>query len=131
MITCPNCGAQIKEESKKCIYCGYINIEGAKKMHERQIEEIKEDIKELKKEPEKALKKGMSKSLKIGDKVYAVNMNKEIILFNIGKEPIENGMNIANKCNLILELGKTLLPNYPVPTGYTIETYLSKLVKDV
>ena len=34
------------------------------------------------------------KKLKTGDKVYAVNMNKEIILFNIGKDPIESGMNI-------------------------------------
>ena len=34
------------------------------------------------------------KKLKTGDKVYAVNMNKEIILFNIGKDPIEKGMNI-------------------------------------
>jgi len=34
------------------------------------------------------------KKLKAGDKVYAVNMNKEIILFNIGTEPIEKGMNI-------------------------------------
>ena len=34
------------------------------------------------------------KKLKAGDKVYAVNMNKEIILFNIGKDPIEKGMNI-------------------------------------
>lgn len=34
------------------------------------------------------------KKLKAGDKVYAANMGKEILLFNIGKEPIENGMNI-------------------------------------
>lgn len=34
------------------------------------------------------------KKLKAGDKIYAVNMNKEILLFNIGKEPIEKGMNI-------------------------------------
>lgn len=37
---------------------------------------------------------GSGKQLKTGDKVYAVNMNKEILLFNIGKEPIEKGMNI-------------------------------------
>ncbi len=34
------------------------------------------------------------KTLKAGDKVYAVNMKKAIVLFNIGEEPIENGMNI-------------------------------------
>lgn len=37
------------------------------------------------------IKKG---SLKKGDKVYFVNMNKAIFLFNIGSENIENGMNI-------------------------------------
>ena len=34
------------------------------------------------------------KTLKAGSKVYALNMNKAIVLFNIGEEPIENGMNI-------------------------------------
>ncbi len=34
------------------------------------------------------------KKLKAGDKVYAVGMKKTVALFNIGSEPIENGMNI-------------------------------------
>ena len=34
------------------------------------------------------------KKLKTGDKVYRINMNKGIAMFNIGKDPIENGMNI-------------------------------------
>ena len=29
-----------------------------------------------------------------GDKVYAVNMKKSVVLFNIGEEPLEKGMNI-------------------------------------
>ena len=33
-------------------------------------------------------------SLKTGDKVYAVCMEKSIALFHIGEEPLENGMNI-------------------------------------
>lgn len=33
-------------------------------------------------------------SLKTGDKVYAVCMEKSIAMFRIGKEPLENGMNI-------------------------------------
>ena len=32
--------------------------------------------------------------LKVGDKVYAVNMKKAIVLFHIGTEPMEHGMNI-------------------------------------
>ena len=33
-------------------------------------------------------------TLKAGDKVYAVNMKKAIVLFHIGTEPMEHGMNI-------------------------------------
>ncbi|MBO7357153.1 MAG: aminopeptidase [Lachnospiraceae bacterium] len=38
------------------------------------------------------LKKGTP--LKKGEKIYAVNMNKSIMLFNIGDKPLEEGMNI-------------------------------------
>lgn len=34
------------------------------------------------------------KSLKPGDKVYAVNMEKSVVMYQIGKAPIEEGMNI-------------------------------------
>lgn len=34
------------------------------------------------------------KPLKAGDKVYRINMKKGMVLFNIGKDPIEEGMNI-------------------------------------
>lgn len=33
-------------------------------------------------------------NLKSGDKVYSVCMKKSVVLFNIGSEPMENGMNI-------------------------------------
>lgn len=35
------------------------------------------------------------KSLKAGDKVYAVCMGKTLAMFQIGEEPLENGMNIV------------------------------------
>lgn len=35
-----------------------------------------------------------NKKLKPGDKVYAVNMKKSLLLFNIGTEPLEEGLNI-------------------------------------
>lgn len=41
---------------------------------------------------EEVIKK--NEKLKSGDKVYAVKMNKAICLFNLGKSPIEEGMNI-------------------------------------
>ncbi|HIW21616.1 MAG TPA: aminopeptidase [Candidatus Dorea intestinavium] len=34
------------------------------------------------------------KTIKAGDKVYVVGMEKSVVLFNIGTEPIEEGMNI-------------------------------------
>lgn len=40
----------------------------------------------------KAIKAG--KKLKAGDRVYAVNMNKNICMFQIGKKPLSDGMNI-------------------------------------
>ena len=44
------------------------------------------------KELETVIKAG--DSLKAGDKVYAVCMNKSIAMFQIGTQPMENGMNI-------------------------------------
>lgn len=41
---------------------------------------------------------------------------------------IKNTVEIAEKCHLMLELGKSPLPQYDVPSGYTIETYLEYLV---
>lgn len=37
---------------------------------------------------------GKGETLKTGDKVYRVNMGKSILMFNIGDEPMQNGMNI-------------------------------------
>ena len=34
------------------------------------------------------------KTLKAGDKVYHVQMNKSVVMFTIGKQPMETGMNI-------------------------------------
>lgn len=41
-----------------------------------------------------SIKSKKNKKLKKGDKIYAVNMKKEILLFNIGETPLEEGMNI-------------------------------------
>ena len=41
---------------------------------------------------------------------------------------IQNTVDIAEKCHVMLELGKSPLPNYEVPAGYTIDTYLEYIV---
>ena len=50
-------------------------------------------VKEIEKKGYRNLK-DIKGSLKAGDKVYAVCMGKRIAMFLIGKEPLENGMNI-------------------------------------
>ncbi len=41
-------------------------------------------------------------------------------------EAIENTVEIAKRCNLTLNLGKVYLPQFPIPSTYTIESYLSE-----
>lgn len=43
-------------------------------------------------------------------------------------ECMQNTLDIAEKCHLMLDLGKSPLPDYKVPSGYTIDTYLEYLV---
>ena len=50
-------------------------------------------VKEIEEKGYKDLK-DVKGSLKAGDKVYAVCMGKSIAMFQIGKDPLENGMNI-------------------------------------
>ena len=40
-------------------------------------------------------------------------------------EALENSVEIARRCNLRLELGKNVLPDFPVPAGLTAEAYFS------
>jgi len=71
----------------------YINFLSVAKTERECIDEIiiraeKEGYIEL----EKIIKEG--KKLQVGDKIYSICMGKTIALFQIGKEPLENGMNI-------------------------------------
>jgi DNA polymerase-3 subunit alpha len=44
-------------------------------------------------------------------------------------EAIANTVAIAERCNLQLDLGKYHLPHFPVPEGYTRETYMAELAR--
>ncbi len=43
---------------------------------------------------------------------------------------IENTVRIADQCNVEIELGKILLPTFPVPNGETSNSYLQRLVDE-
>jgi DNA polymerase-3 subunit alpha len=51
-------------------------------------------------------------------------------VFHDVPQALWNTLEIAQKCNLILDFGRTMLPNYEVPPGHTIESYMSKLAWD-
>lgn len=60
------------------------------------------------------------------DEVYKWALENEIPI-----EALENTQRIADMCDVKIELGKELMPDYPfVEAGYTPETYLKKLLYD-
>lgn len=71
----------------------YINFLNNGKTERECVDEI---VNEVEKngylELSKLIKEG--KKLKPGDKVYAVNMNKSVVMFHIGKNTFKSGMNI-------------------------------------
>jgi DNA polymerase III subunit alpha len=51
-------------------------------------------------------------------------------LFSDLPEALRNSVEIARRCNVVLELGKPYLPDYPVPEGMTMDEYFTKLSYD-
>ncbi len=45
-------------------------------------------------------------------------------------EAIENTVKIASQCNVELALGKSFLPQYKVPEGETLDSYISRLIDE-
>lgn len=66
---------------------------------------------------------GGRKKLKSGDKVYAVCMKKSIALFNIGKEPLTNGMNILGAHNDTCSLHVKQKPIYEDSNMCLLDTH--------
>lgn len=75
----------VSEKYKACLDAGKTERECVKIAVQMAEEKGYKDINEY-------IKSGTP--LKAGDKVYAVNMGKTILLFNIGKKPLEEGMNL-------------------------------------
>ena len=55
---------------------------------------------------------------------------KMLSLFADVPEAITNTMHIAQRCNLQLELGKTVLPDYKLPEGENLSSWLRQEAKD-
>ena len=84
-----------EEQMKACMdFCeGYKNFLSECKTERECVERIREDIEKAGyKDMESLIAAGAK--LSAGDKVYRINMNKGVVMFNIGTDPIEDGMNI-------------------------------------
>lgn len=64
------------------------------------------------------------------DQQYLKSTSEMKALFADIPESIENAYEIAKRCNLNLTLGKVFLPDFPVPAGKTIETFLVDVAKE-
>ncbi|MBQ7065538.1 MAG: DNA polymerase III subunit alpha [Lachnospiraceae bacterium] len=65
-----------------------------------------------------------------GGQYYIKSEEEMKKLFPYALEAIENTHKIAERCEVEIEFGKTKLPHYEVPQGYTSYTYLEKLCYD-
>ena len=62
------------------------------------------------------------------DQFYFKSQEEMKELFSDYPEAIENTAKIAKRCNLDFDFEQTLLPDYEVPEGESLESYLRKLV---
>lgn len=63
------------------------------------------------------------------DQQYLRNQQDMQDLFADIPEALSNTIELAKRCNVTFSLGKSRLPHFPVPEGYTTESYLSDLAK--
>lgn len=61
------------------------------------------------------------------DEFYLKDTQEMAALFADTPEALANTVKIAARCNVEIKLGELLLPEFPVPTGYTPATYLRSL----
>lgn len=57
---------------------------------------------------------------------YLRSPQEMAVLFNDLPEALANTVAIAERCTVTLDLGKTYLPNFPVPNQQTLEVYLEE-----
>ena len=62
-----------------------------------------------------------------GGQYYVKSEEEMKELFPYALEALENTQKIADRCHVEIEFGKTKLPHFDVPEGYTTWTYLNKL----
>ncbi|HEY3396149.1 MAG TPA: DNA polymerase III subunit alpha [Armatimonadota bacterium] len=69
--------------------------------------------------------------LRFGSNEFHMRSTSEMAeLFPDCPEALANTLEVAERCNVELELGKLMLPKFDVPEGHNLSTYLRKLCED-
>ncbi len=58
---------------------------------------------------------------------YLRSPDEMVELFSDIPEALQNTVEIARRCSVVIRLGEPFLPNFPVPDGLTIEEFLAQL----
>ncbi len=66
----------------------------------------------------------------VGGQYYVKSEEEMKGLFPYAWEAVENTQEIADRCNVEIEFGKSKLPTFEVPQGYDSGSYLKKLCED-
>lgn len=66
----------------------------------------------------------------IGDDYSLLSSEQVAKNFSDHPEVLKNTLEVADKCNVEIELGKFQFPEFPLPSGETYETYLRKLIDE-
>ena len=61
---------------------------------------------------------------------YVRSADEMLELFSDLPEAIQNTVEISKRCTVTLDLGKNYLPNFPLPPGSSVDTYLSHLAEE-
>ncbi len=71
------------------------------------------------------------KRLKLSTQEFYLKTPQQMAnLFSYSPEAISNTIDISKRCNVNIDFDKLYLPNYQVPDGYDLDTYLEKLCRD-
>ena len=65
-----------------------------------------------------------------GDTYYLRSPEEMRELFAEVPEALSSSLRIAEQCNLSFDFGRVQLPEFPIPEGYTPDTYLEKLCRE-
>ncbi|HJX26426.1 MAG TPA: DNA polymerase III subunit alpha, partial [Thermoanaerobaculia bacterium] len=64
------------------------------------------------------------------DNFYLKTSEEMHKIFPDDHQAIENTLRVAEQCDLVIPTGKFHLPEFPVPEGYTLQSYFEKVVRD-